>query len=260
MSHEPTQTPQQIKGKEAETAATHADLPLLPLYLKQMGATPLLTREGEVEHAADLRAARTEFAKLVVNLPKAVREQVLPAGLKGPKKLHAWPLAELEETYERITRYGRETQDPKFKSTLRQAAAIRQQMDRARNALIEANLRLVTHIVKRYSKQGIPNLDLIQEGNIGLMKAVEKFDHTKGYKFSTYAYWWINQAITRAIADKSRTIRIPVHLMEKLKKIQRVSNELSEELGRDPTPKEIAKNMRMPVKKLDEILAIVQGR
>jgi len=189
------------------------------MYLKEIGKVNLLTSEEEVELAQTMAAGAAAKEQL---------EEVQNLGEELP--------AEVTEELNKLIKKG----------------------ERAKQRLAEANLRLVVSIAKRYVGRGMQFLDLIQEGNLGLIKAVEKFDYTKGYKFSTYATWWIRQAITRAIADQARTIRIPVHMVETINKVIRVSRQLLQELGHDPTPEEIAKEMEMPVERVREILKIAQ--
>ena len=189
------------------------------MYLKEIGKVDLLTPEREVELAQAMGAGA------------AAKEQ----------------LAELEKSGEEIP-----------EDALKELKKAVKGGERAKQQLAEANLRLVVSIAKRYVGRGMLFLDLIQEGNLGLIKAVEKFDYTKGYKFSTYATWWIRQAITRAIADQARTIRIPVHMVETINKVIRVNRQLLQELGHDPTPEETAEEMGMPVEKVREILKIAQ--
>ncbi len=188
---------------------------LVRAYLKEIGKVPLLTAEQEVELA-----------------------QRIEAGLFAAEKI----------------RQADDGEAPKL------SAALKRDLDwlvhdggRAKRHLLEANLRLVVSIAKRYLGRGMLFLDLIQEGNLGLIRAVEKFDYTKGYKFSTYATWWIRQAITRAMADQARTIRIPVHMVEQINKLTRVQREMLQELGREPTPEELAKELDMTPEKVVEI-------
>ncbi len=231
---------------------------ILPIYLREMGATPLIDEHKEVELARELQEGREGLAKIAIRLPMSCKEYVLEGDLEGPKRGREWPLDDLEAFWRKLVRYEREYKDAKVTVLVRQGRAHKRHVDHARDALILANLRLVVHIAKKYLNHGISFMDLIQEGNIGLMKAVEKFEYERGNKFSTYAYWWIKQAIERAIADKARIIRIPVHVNEKIKKISRVARELAETLGRKPTAQEIARKLRMPVVKVEEILGVVQ--
>ena len=196
------------------------------MYLKEIGKVPLLSAEEEIDLAQKMEegaVAKEKIAILKKRKEEAAEEEQ----------------AELYEEIKALTK----TQDAG---------------DEAKKRLAEANLRLVVSIAKRYVGRGMLFLDLIQEGNLGLIKAVEKFDYRKGYKFSTYATWWIRQAITRAIADQARTIRIPVHMVETINKLIRVSRQLLQELGREPTPEEIAEEMNMPVERVREILKISQ--
>jgi RNA polymerase sigma factor (sigma-70 family) len=246
------------KKDDKEPEGDRPTAAILPIYLREMGATPLIDEKQEVALAQELQQGREGLAKLALRLPPALREYTLDSDLSGPKRGREWPLDQLEKFYQKLLAYGREHREPKVQAILKEAREHKRHVDHARDALILANLRLVVHIAKKYLNHGISFMDLIQEGNIGLMKAVEKFEWERGNKFSTYAYWWIKQAIERAIADKARIIRIPVHVNEKIKKISRVARELAETLGRKPTPQEIAKKLRMPVAKVEEILGVVQ--
>ena len=246
------------KGKDKDALTDRPTAAILPIYLREMGATPLIDERKEVELARELQEAREGISRIAMRLPASVKEYVLEGDTDGPKRGREWPLDDLLGFYAKLARYAREHHDARALVAFKTAREHKRHVDHARDALILANLRLVVHIAKKYLNHGISFMDLIQEGNIGLMKAVEKFEYERGNKFSTYAYWWIKQAIERAIADKARIIRIPVHVNEKIKKIARIARELAETLGRKPTPQEIAKKLRMPVAKVEEILGVVQ--
>ena len=196
------------------------------MYLKEIGKVPLLSADEEIELAQNMEDGAVAIEKI----------NVLNGRLDGASEEEKAEIKEEIKTLQRDVDKGAD----------------------AKKRLAEANLRLVVSIAKRYVGRGMLFLDLIQEGNLGLIKAVEKFDYKKGYKFSTYATWWIRQAITRAIADQARTIRIPVHMVETINKLIRVSRQLLQELGREPSPEEIAKEMNMPVERVREILKISQ--
>lgn len=231
---------------------------LLPLYLKEMGSNPLINEKEEVKYAKILLQGRRGIAKIMKNLPISAKKVILPERERW-KKIEDRPLDEICRLVNRIIYYSRNfsgTQEfARIEANARNAMNM---ITASRDKLILANLRLVVHLAKKFINNGISFMDLIQEGNIGLMKAVEKFEHTRGNKFGTYAYWWIKQSIERAIADKARTIRIPVHVNEKMKKISRVAKELEDRLKRRPTPDEIARKARLPIEKVEEILGVVR--
>ena len=197
------------------------------MYLKEIGKVPLLSAEEEIDLAQKMEEGNVAQEKIVI-LKNRIEESENEAEIEDFR-------AEIK-VLQKTVDIGAD----------------------AKKRLAEANLRLVVSIAKRYVGRGMLFLDLIQEGNLGLIKAVEKFDYRKGYKFSTYATWWIRQAITRAIADQARTIRIPVHMVETINKLIRVSRQLLQELGREPSPEEIAEEMSMPVERVREILKISQ--
>jgi RNA polymerase primary sigma factor len=230
------------------------------MYLKEIGKVPLLTAAQEVDLARRIEAGEfsTELSILVDGDDKIDQKR-----LKNIVE-HVIAIRDHQlEKFGKVEGIGRDKISKSWKPRTREHLGdflrrVERDGQLAKKKLIEANLRLVVSIAKRYVGRGMLFLDLIQEGNLGLIRAVEKFDYSKGYKFSTYATWWIRQAITRAIADQARTIRIPVHMVETINKLVRVQRQLLQDLGREPLPEEIGKQMGIPADKVREILKVSQ--
>ncbi len=225
---------------------SHVSTDPIRAYLQEIGKIPLLSAEEEVILAKRIEDAEAEFLKAIPEIAKKnvdpIYEKAAKVISKGTKKNPS-----IEASKKRIAEKDKRFLNEKMKLGME-----------AKHLLTTANLRLVVSIAKNYLKRGLDLLDLIQEGNLGLMRAVDKFEYRKGFKFSTYATWWIRQAITRAIADQARTIRVPVHMIETINKLSKVSSQLAAKLGRKPTPKEIADEMGLSIQKVNEIIKIAQ--
>jgi RNA polymerase primary sigma factor len=230
------------------------------MYLKEIGKVPLLTAAQEVD-----LARRIEAGELATEMIGTLDDEERPDG-KALRRVVEEVIAIRDhqlEKFGKVEGIGRDRVTKSWKPKgQEQLVEFLRRVERdgqlAKKKLIEANLRLVVSIAKRYVGRGMLFLDLIQEGNLGLIRAVEKFDHSKGFKFSTYATWWIRQAITRAIADQARTIRIPVHMVETINKLVRIQRQLLQDLGREPSPEEIGKQMGIPAEKVREIQKVSQ--
>ena len=243
------------------------------MYLKEIGKVQLLSAEEEIRIAKAMERGQIAQRILALDEMKALpendrafkvtaemAESCIQKHKKGQTGETGEEEPEIEEEADEAAEREEEQELVKFFTGMTKSSLndVIYDGEEAKDKLVEANLRLVVSIAKRYVGRGMLFLDLIQEGNLGLIKAVEKFDFRKGFKFSTYATWWIRQAITRAIADQARTIRIPVHMVETINKLIRVSRQLLQELGREPSPEEIAEKMQIPVERVREIIKISQ--
>ena len=230
------------------------------MYLKEIGKVPLLTAAQEVDFARRIEAG--EFSTALtrdMDIVGRMDQKQLVRIVESVVKIREHQ----QNAFGKVEGLGRETIAKTWRPKTKEATEeflrkVERDGQLAKKKLIEANLRLVVSIAKRYVGRGMLFLDLIQEGNLGLIRAVEKFDYSKGYKFSTYATWWIRQAITRAIADQARTIRIPVHMVETINKLVRIQRQLLQDLGREPLPEEIGKQMGIGADKVREILKVSQ--
>jgi len=259
----------EVPGDEVDASAQRQlDVDLLKaptndpvrMYLKEIGKVPLLTAAQEVDLARRIEAG--EFATELRELTEE-EDRVDQKRLRQVTESVVAIREHQIEKFGKVEGIGRDRIGKSYKPKTREGLddllrRVERDGQLAKRKLIEANLRLVVSIAKRYVGRGMLFLDLIQEGNLGLIRAVEKFDYSKGYKFSTYATWWIRQAITRAIADQARTIRIPVHMVETINKLVRIQRQLLQDLGREPLPEEIGRQMGIPADKVREILKVSQ--
>jgi DNA-directed RNA polymerase sigma subunit (sigma70/sigma32) len=257
------------------------------MYMREMGTVELLTREGEIVIAKRIEEGIRELMAALAFYPGSVKQILDEYALVAKEERKLTDIlvgyldpAELVPSAQQIaeqaaknnnnddddnTDNGPDPVEAKKRFTALEIKEINRKMSigeakarRAKKEMVEANLRLVISIAKKYTNRGLQFLDLIQEGNIGLMKAVDKFEYRRGYKFSTYATWWIRQAITRSIADQARTIRIPVHMIETINKLNRISRQMIQEMGREATPEELAERMEMPEDKVRKVLKIAK--
>ncbi len=239
------------------------DLPGLPVEIADLvepaGANLVEVdedREKELRHAFDLRDARDSLVALYLELPAVCRDHVVEGKLHGGRQKKRWSLDRVERCYDRLLRFEGVDPSPVVSRAVELARGFKQALDVAREALVVDNVHIVPHIVKRFSNGTIPFADLVQDGHVGLLRAVDRFDPDRGYRFSTYAYWWIRRSLSESFTNHSRLIRLPDSLRENLRSMRATRNVLQDELGRRPTPEELAERMNVSLKKVKKLMHV----
>jgi RNA polymerase sigma factor (sigma-70 family) len=225
-------------------------------YLRELQRRCPLDADQEARHAREIQSARRAIRELLLRLPRDCRETIAAGGVH-PRPGRRWPLEHLETCCARLSRYRPEGGDPVLSALLRRIDDHKRRLDRSRDALVLANLRFVPRVAKRFANCGLSFMDLVQEGHLGLLKAVDRFEHERGFRFCTYAFWWIRQSISKALVDKGRLVRLPAQIGAELIRLKRARSELTASLGRMPTTREIAGKMRLPAKRIDALLAMM---
>ncbi len=238
------------KGRDEQSSApARSDLALFVQYVKDIHDYPLLTAEEEFDLGRLLKESRARLIDLLTSLPETCSNFVLGEEAVNISLAKDWSVGRLEIYYQKLLMYASTTGDPEVRKMAQEASYSRLKLAWARDTLVRRNLRFVIHVVKQYCGKGIPDLDLIQEGNVALIRAVEKFEYDRGYRLLTYAHWWIRQGITREMNKKAHLIRIPESLDREMRKTERVARDLSERLGREPTHEEVVRGLKIPIKR-----------
>jgi RNA polymerase primary sigma factor len=246
------------ESEEVDRSDRHLGSRLMDDYMREVRATPLLEREEEVRLATEFRQSREHLAEVLLSLPEPWAEIVLGEDREGPRRGRRWPLKQLEASFQQLLECAEEPGSESIAALVQEAKTHKRRLDRSRETLLRSNLRLVIHLAKKLKGRGIPFLDLIQEGNLGLMTGLEKYECERGNRFSTYAVWWIRNTLFKAVAEKNRLIRLPEHVKAAVGAVRREMGDLSGELGRRPTEKELADRMDLPVEKVIELLTVVK--
>ncbi|MEE9230253.1 MAG: sigma-70 family RNA polymerase sigma factor [Acidobacteriota bacterium] len=241
------------------TIPAQSDLTLFVHYVQEIYKPPLLTAEEEFELGRLLKKSRERLTGLFTNLPETCGDFVLGCGADNLTAAADWSVGRLEIYYQKLLMYASSTGDAAIRKILRRASYCRLRLDWARDTLVRRNLRFVIHLVKQFCGKGIPDLDLIQEGNIALIKAVEKFEYDRGYRLLTYAHWWIRQGIARELSRKTHLIRIPESLQREARNAEQVARALSARLGREPSHEEVAQDMKIPIKRVRKPVRILRA-